>query len=189
MDLFLLTLRSTSYGQQRSCEGYVFAPVSQSFCSQGEGSASVHAGIPPGTRHSSRTRPPPRDQAPLGPGTPPPGVGTPHPGSRHPPADGYCWGRYTSYWNASLVFSNALVKCTQRIDTSQTISCVQVNKKFVNKMFVNKMDVRRNVATILLDMGVISHMREHCDLSVSRKCPWHCAGRILTSDWSVNCRQ
>ena len=49
------------------------------------GSASVHAGIPsPGRGH-------PPDQAP-----PPPGVGTPL-------ADGYCCGRYASYWNAFLL--------------------------------------------------------------------------------------
>ena len=71
------------------------------------------------------------DQAPTGPGTPmnqaPPGPGTPlmdqalppsrpftprpgtlpgpdtPPGNRHPP-DGYCCGRYASYWNAFLLF-------------------------------------------------------------------------------------
>ena len=47
------------------CEGYVFTPVCQSFCSQG-GSASVHAG----SRHP--------------PGPDPPGTDTP-PGSRHLP--------------------------------------------------------------------------------------------------------
>ena len=30
------------------CKGYVFTPVCQSFCSQGERSASVHADTPPG---------------------------------------------------------------------------------------------------------------------------------------------
>ena len=49
------------------CEGYVFTPVCQSFCSQG-GSASVHAG----SRHP--------------PGPDPPGTDTP-PGNRHPPWD------------------------------------------------------------------------------------------------------
>ena len=70
------------------CEGYVFTPVCQSFCSQREGvSAPIHAGIQtpppdqrqthPGTRgrHPSQTRgrPNPRDQrqAPITP-TPPP---------------------------------------------------------------------------------------------------------------------
>ena len=37
------------------CKGYVFTPVCQSFCSQGEGSASVHGGIPP---HPWQGRPP-----------------------------------------------------------------------------------------------------------------------------------
>ena len=37
------------YRPQRSREGYVFTPVCQSFFSRG-GSASVHAGIPHGTR-------------------------------------------------------------------------------------------------------------------------------------------
>ena len=88
------------YRPQRSCEGYVFTPVCQSFCSQG--------GLP---------------QCMLGcnppePGTPPPGSRQPPhqhpleqtpPRTRHPPdqaptlpADGYCCGRYASYWNAFL---------------------------------------------------------------------------------------
>ena len=74
----------------------------------GGGSASVHVGIQPpvpplgadtpGTRH------------PLGPGTLP---RTRHPsGTRHHPlpADGYCCGRYASYWNAFLFSHNFLPK-------------------------------------------------------------------------------
>ena len=65
------------------CEGYVFTPVCQSFCSWGEGgSASVHAGIPPGTG-TPRRRPPqgvdttlPRTGTPLLEQTPP-RTGTP----------------------------------------------------------------------------------------------------------------
>ena len=46
-------------------------------------------GTPPGTRYTPRTRyPPPGQVHPPGPGT--------------PPADGYCCGRYASYWNAFL---------------------------------------------------------------------------------------
>ena len=100
-----------------------------SFCSGG-GSASVHAGIPlpwtrhplgadapwtrhppeqtpPGSRHPARSRHTPREQTPSRPGTPqgadtPLGTRhTPGPGV-HPPADGYCCGRYASYWNAFL---------------------------------------------------------------------------------------
>ena len=52
------------------------------------GSASVHAGIPP-LDQTPLDQAPPWDQAlPRGPGT--------------PPADGYCCGRYASYWNAFL---------------------------------------------------------------------------------------
>ena len=64
------------YRPQRSCEGYVFTPVCQSFYSR-RGSASVHAGIPP-----------PPQEAPHPPWEAPPGKHTP-PGStpprRHPP--------------------------------------------------------------------------------------------------------
>ena len=68
-----------------------------SFCSQG-GSASVHAGIPPGTRHTPPPqRRPPRADTPQE-QTPPPGADPPPTGSR----DGYCCGRYASYWNAFL---------------------------------------------------------------------------------------
>ena len=59
------------------------------------GSASVHAGIPPGTRHCppARSRPPP---------------GADPPGTRHPHLRSACWEirstspRYASYWNAVL---------------------------------------------------------------------------------------
>ena len=63
--------------QTKLRKGNVFTPVCQLFCSQWGGSAPVHAG----THHP-----------PLG---------------RHPPtADGYCCGRYASYWNAFLVLNN-----------------------------------------------------------------------------------
>ena len=60
------------------------------------GYASVHAWIPPGTRQP----PPPRadtlqDQA-RPPGSRPPRADTPL-------GDGYCCGRYASYWNAFLL--------------------------------------------------------------------------------------
>ena len=96
----------------------------------GGGSASVHAGIPiptppvagtPKSRHPPRRHPP--EQAPPGADPPgaghlleqaPPGAGTtpqeqaPPPGSRLPeqaptPADGYCCGRYASFWNTFLL--------------------------------------------------------------------------------------
>ena len=56
------------------CEGYVFTPVCQSFCSQGvpaRGGGLVPRGSGPG-------------------------------GSGDPPRDGYCCGRYASYWNVFL---------------------------------------------------------------------------------------
>ena len=77
---------------------------------------------PPGSRYNPRPGTPPWDQVhPLGPGTTPdqvhpPGPRTPPgtrytpPGSRYPPGvgtpprDGYCCGRYASYWNAFLFF-------------------------------------------------------------------------------------
>ena len=56
---------------------------------------------PPRARHPPRTRHPP------GPGTPQDQATPPRPappGTRHPPpADGYCCGRYASYWNAFLL--------------------------------------------------------------------------------------
>ena len=60
---------------------------------------------PPGTRHTPLgpgppdQAPPPRGQVPPGPDTPP--DQTPPPRSR----DGYCCGRYASYWNAFLFYS------------------------------------------------------------------------------------
>ena len=81
------------------------------------GSASVHAGISPppppsGTRHPPGADTPPQSRHP--PEQTPPRADTPqsrHPfweqappwdQAPHPPADGYCCGRYASYWNAFL---------------------------------------------------------------------------------------
>ena len=72
--------------QTKLQKGNVFAPVGQSFCSQGR-SAPVHAGIHPPGRHP-RGRHSPGQTSPLG---------------RHPPADGYCCGWHASYWNAFLL--------------------------------------------------------------------------------------
>ena len=125
-DTFLKTDASNFYRPQRSCKGYVFTPV----CLSTGGSASVHAGIPPSS--SSHSRPPssrhPRSRHPLGADNPPertppwsrplrsrhphpleqtpleqtPLEQTPPSRSRPPQADGYCCGRYASYWNAFL---------------------------------------------------------------------------------------
>ena len=71
----------SNYRPQRSCgQGNIFTTVCHSFCSQGGGSASVHAGIPPppGSR-------PPRADTPPGadpPGADTPGADTPRPPSR-----------------------------------------------------------------------------------------------------------
>ena len=74
------------------------------------GSASMHAGIPPPPRSRHHTgagipqkQAPPREQTPPRAGTPREQT-PPPPGSRHPPpADGYCCGRYASYWNTFLL--------------------------------------------------------------------------------------
>ena len=56
---------------------------------------------PRGSRQPSKSRaPPPRSTTPGA--HPSPGTDTPRP-TRHP-ADGYCCGRYASYWNAFLLF-------------------------------------------------------------------------------------
>ena len=76
------------------CEGYVFTPVCQSFCSQGGLPQYMLGYTPP------RSRPPPEQ-------TPPP------PRSRYPleadtPQSSACWeiwvtsGQYASYWSAYL---------------------------------------------------------------------------------------
>ena len=89
------------------CEGYVgyvFTPVCQSFCSQGGGSASVHAGIAdtPGSRQ------PPQEQIPpLGADTPPPQEQIPPPQWEIRPTS----GRYASYWNAYLFGKSFAQNC------------------------------------------------------------------------------
>ena len=97
------------YHLQRSCEGYVFIPVCHSV--QRGGGVCLNACWDT-TPLGADPPPPPLDQAPPGadtprPGSPqtrhPPGAGIP-PGADTPPyqADGYCCGRYASYWNAFL---------------------------------------------------------------------------------------
>ena len=107
------------YRPQRSCgQGNIFTPVCHSV--HRGGSASVHAGIPPGTRQTppgpgsqppGTRQTPPWDQAdpPPGPGRPPPGPGRHPPGTRQtpPPREAdtslrSTSGRYASYWNAFL---------------------------------------------------------------------------------------
>ena len=113
------------YRPQRSCgQGNIFTPVCHSFCSQGWGSASVHAGIPTplGADPPGPGRPPREQTHPPGPGRPPweqthhpppPRPGRPPKRQKHPPrplptpreADSSIRstsGRYLSYWNAFL---------------------------------------------------------------------------------------
>ena len=60
--------------QTKLRKGNVFTPVCQSFCSQGGVCPSAILGYTPPSRHP--------------------------PGQTSPPTDGYCCGRYASYWNA-----------------------------------------------------------------------------------------
>ena len=107
-------------------QGYVFTGVCDSVHSGR--SASVHAGIPPRSRH------PPGADTPMGADLAPPEQ-TPH-GIRHPPRSRHpptplreqtpprrgCWeirstrGRYASYWNAILSYletpSNSPIACS-----------------------------------------------------------------------------
>ena len=48
-----------------------------------------------------------------------------HPSDRHlpsgrhlPPTDGYCWGRYVSYWNAFLLFLKKYTNCCWSLEFS-----------------------------------------------------------------------
>ena len=107
----------TSYlitGRNEVGQGNVFTSVC---LSTGGVSASVHAGIPPRTRHPPGSRHPPRpgnptsppDQAPPRPGTPPDQETPPSPPDQAPPPpEADCSirltsGRYASYWNAFLL--------------------------------------------------------------------------------------
>ena len=84
-----------NYRPQRSCEGYVFTPVYQSFCSRGGFCLSACWLTTPLWSRSPRSRHPPGSRHRPGAGTPL-GPGTPQekapPGSR----------RYASHWNAFL---------------------------------------------------------------------------------------
>ena len=101
------------------CEGYVFTPVCQSFCSGGCLPQCMLGYTPP-----SRSRPPRADtpwsrhpqskympQCMLGytPWSRPPWEQTAPPGADPPPLHSACWeiratsGRYASYWNAYLL--------------------------------------------------------------------------------------
>ena len=103
----------------------------------GGGSASVHAGIPPRDQahpHWSRQQPP----RPGTPGTrhPPLGADTPQDQAPPPPADGYCCGRYTSYWNVflfSMVFGREWV--------ARYITCMFMNNVFQSVSVVTAVQV------------------------------------------------
>ena len=92
------------------CEGYVFTPVCQSFCSQG-GSASVHAKIH--TPFIPRAdHPPPWSRPPLGADT---------------PLRSACWeiratsGRYASYWNAYFLVNRFGLKLSRQLRESHVL--------------------------------------------------------------------
>ena len=101
LSLFSCPIKSFFYRPQRSWAKVIFSQAC--VCPRGGGagggvSASVHAGIPPQSRH------------PLG--ADPPGADTPLPRGRPPPPKADCSirltsARYASYWNAFL-FGNAL---------------------------------------------------------------------------------
>ena len=82
--------------QTKLQKGYVFTPVSHSIHRRG-GLLGVCPSAcwdtPPGRYHPGQT---PRTDTPC--------ADTPR--GRHPPADGYCCGRYASYWNTFLLFFN-----------------------------------------------------------------------------------
>ena len=85
---------------QRSCEGYVFTRVCHSVVTEGGCYPSMHCRWYPSMPCSRRGACSCSGGAPA-----PGGVETPPP----PKADGYCCGRYASYWNAFLF--NNLNKC------------------------------------------------------------------------------
>ena len=71
------------YRPQRSCgQGNIFTPVCHSFCSQGGGSASVHAGMPPPPRPPGAA---PLEQTPPGSRPPPEQTPRPDPPDQTPP--------------------------------------------------------------------------------------------------------
>ena len=80
------------YRPQRSCEGYIFTPVRHSVHGGGGLSQCMLGYHPPEPGTAPPDQAPPWDQAPS------PGPST-TPRSR----DGYCCGRYASYWNAFLL--------------------------------------------------------------------------------------
>ena len=92
------------YRPQQSCENYVFTPVCY----------SVHrGGLPqcklgyhtPGTRHPPGAGTPPWSRHPPDQTPPVPAPLGPAPLGADPPSgDGYCCGRYASYWNAFLFY-------------------------------------------------------------------------------------
>ena len=81
------------YRPQRSCGKVMFSQASVILLTGGV------CQTPPGRHPLVRHTPP--GSHPLG--RPPSWADTPTPGQDTLPADGYCSGRYASYWNASLL--------------------------------------------------------------------------------------
>ena len=96
--LFVMKTMSACYRPQRSFEGYVFTPVCQSFCSQ-EGGCLLHCMLGYNNAPDQKADTPrPKSRPPRTKNQ----TSDPRTKSRYPPADGYCCGRYASYWNAFL---------------------------------------------------------------------------------------
>ena len=90
--------------------------------------------VPPRPGTHPRTRYTPRNQLhPPGSGTPPPDQVPPRDQVSPPPRDGYCCGRYASYWNAFLSCRYLLIymrKGFKRIHSHRypTSNCFQIDR-------------------------------------------------------------
>ena len=117
--------------QTKLRKGNVFTSVCQEFCPQGAGGCLPGGGCPgPGSgvcvsQYALRQTPPPL------------------------PADGYCCGRYASYWNAFLLlFSRTCSsRATYLLSTVSVGMCVCVSVCMYVCMFVDSYNLISNIHT------------------------------------------
>ena len=100
----IMSYLHSCYRPQRSCEGYVFTPVCQSFVHRGGVCPIACWDTPPRTKNKHPPGPKADTPTPPGPKADPQDQRQTLPQDQRqtPPGDGYCCGRYASYWNAFL---------------------------------------------------------------------------------------
>ena len=124
-------------------------------------------GTPPRTRYTPQNQVHPQDQVTHGTRYTAPGLGTP-PQTRYtsqnqvhpPPADGYCCGRYASYWNAFLLIFNIYCPGTEHV--TKICKLHVTNVVLTNGLWLSLVSVICNICCCLATLVLTAANK--CDL-------------------------